>query len=468
VVSQAIITTDLGGQISYWNRAAEELFGWKASEALGRDMVDLTIHSVTHDEKQQILNWLGSGGRWSGETQMRRRDGSTFLGQADDSPILDSQDRLVGIISITQDITARRAAEDALRKSNFMRDILSASLMNTPLALVFWKITHGQSEILDWNPAAEATFGWLREEVIGKSFALFLAPRAGAIQPASASDSWFANGPMPNRMQCQSFTHSGQALLMEWFNTSLSDLASNDDAVYILSLGENITERQLREEQLRASLQEKEILLREVYHRVKNNLMIMISLIDLQSANITDQNTLAILKDLQARVRTMALVHQSLYQSTSLSQVDFEGYLIALISYLSSLYNATHKVEITFAVENLSLRIETAIPCGLIINELVSNAYKYAFPEEFGEEAECRVHIGFNKIGEKYVLDVKDNGIGMPEGFDLANSPSLGIQMVYILTNQIDGTIELLPTQGTHFHITFAERAVAPLKGAGA
>lgn len=461
VVSQAIITSDLDGKITYLNRAAEELYGWQAAEALDLPHAEL-IQTHAHKDAQAAAPSLTSQGRWSGEVEMKRRDGSAFPAQVDEMPIHDGNNQLVGTICVSQDITARKTAEEALRKSNFMRDILSVSLINTPLALIFWKVENGAIEVIDWNPAAEMIFGWVREEVIGTNFLTMLpAQPLERLDPDTLEQ--LAQGRDIQIIPDECRTRENRPVLVNWFNTLMVDYGNKNKIVYILSLGENITQRKLAEKQIRESLQEKELLLREVYHRVKNNLMVMISLIELQSTNIQDPATTAILKDLQSRIRTMALVHQSLYQSPSLAQVDFEGYLFNLISYITTLYNPPQPVEVTYAIANLPLRIEVAIPCGLIINELVSNAYKYAFPcsagNGHGARKNNRIHIGFQYTEEEYRIEVRDNGVGLPPDFELNQVHSLGMQLVMILVKQIDGHLEINNNHGASFAITFAKRS---------
>jgi len=205
-------------------------------------------------------------------------------------------------------------------------------------------------------------------------------------------------------------------------------------------------------EQVTASLEEKEVLLSEIHHRVKNNMQIISSMLRLQGRYIKDETYLQIFKDSQNRIRSMALIHEKLCQSENMANIDLDSYIRDLANSLYRTYAIAENVELKIDVENVSLSIDSAIPCGLIINELISNALKYAFPN--GREGE--ISINFRRIGDEVELVVKDNGIGMPQDLDLKHVESLGLQLVTTLVeNQLRGNLELSRTEGTEFRITF-------------
>jgi two-component sensor histidine kinase/CBS domain-containing protein len=217
-----------------------------------------------------------------------------------------------------------------------------------------------------------------------------------------------------------------------------------------------LAERKRTEEQLKISLKEKESLLKEVHHRVKNNLQIISSLLRLQSDYIRDEKTLSLFKDSQNRIRSMALIHEKLYQSKDVLRIDFGEYIYDLVSNLLHSYTA-HLQSINLRVEshNIWLSIDTAIPCGLIVNELVSNSVKHAFPNQ-NEDNEIAIEISLTD-NNKYKMTVRDNGIGFPQNIDFCNTESLGLQLVCAFTEQLEGTVELDNTNGTTFTITFIE-----------
>ena len=215
----------------------------------------------------------------------------------------------------------------------------------------------------------------------------------------------------------------------------------------------DITERKQAEERIRASLQEKEVLLKEIHHRVKNNLQIISSLLSLQSNTVADSQVLEILRESQNRVKSMALVHEKLYRSPDLARIDFAEYVRSLTAQLFRTYSTTSgAVALNLNIENIWLDVDTSIPCGLIINELVSNALKHAFPG--GREGELVVNVCRGDDGY-IVLQVSDTGVGFPATMDFRNTPSLGLKLVNTLAEQIGGTLELNRDPGTTFRITF-------------
>jgi len=225
-------------------------------------------------------------------------------------------------------------------------------------------------------------------------------------------------------------------------------------SMFTTSIIRDVTERKKTEKMLQNSLDEKEMLLKEIHHRVKNNLMIISSLLNLQSRYIKDEESKNIFKESQNRARSMALIHERLYQSTDLKRIDFGEYIRTLTN---DLYN-TYVMDISLIILNIDvddvrLDINTSIPLGLIVNELVTNSLKHAFPQ--GKSGE--INIEFHTQDDKYILEVKDNGIGFPKGLDYKNTDSLGLRIVTSLTEQIDGEIKFTNTSGTSFKIIFKE-----------
>lgn len=227
----------------------------------------------------------------------------------------------------------------------------------------------------------------------------------------------------------------------------------------------DLSERKQAENQLKASLHEKEVLLKEIHHRVKNNMQVICSLLNLQCASISDPKTLELLQEGQNRVASMALVHEQLYESEDLARIDFADYIQNLAANLLSSYDvSSDAIALKINVDNVLLSVDAAIPCGLMINELVSNSLKYAFPlipqgglrVSPGNQGEIR--IDFHAENDNHLhLTVSDNGIGFPQHLDFQNTETLGLQLVTALTSQLSGTIKLERNMGTKFKITFPQ-----------
>ncbi len=217
----------------------------------------------------------------------------------------------------------------------------------------------------------------------------------------------------------------------------------------------DITERKTAEDRLQTSLSEKEVLLREIHHRVKNNMQVISSLLNLQSRRIQDSDVLEMFRESQRRIRSMALIHERLYQSSDLSRIEFAQYLRNLASHLFHSYQVSaNRVRLRLDTEEVFININTAIPCGLIVNELISNALKHAFPE--GRTGEVAVELR-RVQGDGYILRVSDDGVGLPDGLDFRSTETLGMQIVNTLVSQLDGAIQFTRDQGTAFSISFQE-----------
>jgi two-component sensor histidine kinase len=219
------------------------------------------------------------------------------------------------------------------------------------------------------------------------------------------------------------------------------------------SLQIEIGERTRAEARVKASLQEKEALLTEIHHRVKNNLQVISSLLSLQSRSLTNPEALSVFTQSQSRVRSMALVHEKLYQSPDLARIDFAAYVRELASYLCRVYqSSTRAIPLRINAQGVFLSIERAVPCGLIVTELLSNALKYAFPE--GRTGEINVELGPEE-GDACRMTIRDNGVGLPRGVDLGHTPSLGLRIVRTLTEQLGGKISVSNDEGTAFTLVF-------------
>jgi two-component sensor histidine kinase len=222
----------------------------------------------------------------------------------------------------------------------------------------------------------------------------------------------------------------------------------------VSGIGHDITEKKQNEEKIKLSLREKEVLLKEVHHRVKNNLQVISSILNLQTSYVKDKKTLEALMESQNRIKSMAFIHENLYQQKDFSSTNFSEYVVNLSKNLVHTYSSLeNRVELKLDVENVFLNLDLAIPCGLIINELVSNSLKYAFPRKKKGEIGIRL-----KLKEEQVkLTISDNGVGIPEKINYRNTDSLGLQLVVSLVDQLNGTIKLSGQKGTSFAIAFKQ-----------
>ncbi|HNB54602.1 MAG TPA: histidine kinase dimerization/phosphoacceptor domain -containing protein, partial [Anaerolineales bacterium] len=245
-------------------------------------------------------------------------------------------------------------------------------------------------------------------------------------------------------------THQGNIRNFEITTTVIYE-SENQKPRFIQAVLRDITDRKIAEKQLQISLQEKEILLKEIHHRVKNNLQVISSLLYLQAQKIKDENLLELFRESQNRVAAMALVHEQLYQSNNFAQVNFGTYLHTLITSLFESYGAEERqIKLALEADDSTLDVHMAIPCGLLVSEIVSNALKYAFPTDNPGQ----ITVQFGKTGQTYHLLVQDNGIGLPHPH-LMRPGSLGLQLIDRLVAQISGTLKRTSPPGTTYSIQF-------------
>lgn len=242
---------------------------------------------------------------------------------------------------------------------------------------------------------------------------------------------------------------------VRWIELFINPIVDIEGQVTEISLvGHDITEKKLSEKEIVESLKEKEVLLKEIHHRVKNNLQVISSILNLQSSFVKDEKTLEILDESRNRIRSMAIIHENLYRTTNFSSIDFTSYLQNLCTNLISSYHVySGIVEFKDEMEKIDLVLDQAIPCGLLVNELITNSIKYAFPSK----QEGQITVGLEEKDETIYLRIEDNGIGLPKDFDMMKTDTLGLQLVSTLVEQLDGEITVRNHQGTKYLITFGK-----------
>jgi len=378
-----------------------------------------------------------------------RGDGQQIWLGTNKVPLHDSEGNVVGLLGTFADITERKRAAAALSESQ--RKL--ATLIDSLPGIVFscakdpnWTMTYLSEGCLNLT-------GYTSEELLGNREVSYNSITSTEDFPnVLDAINTAITLKQPYVVEYRIRTKSGEE---KWLWEKGSGVFnSNGEVLGLEGFITDITELKQADEKIKASLKEKEVLLKEIHHRVKNNLQIISSLLKLQSGYIKDKHTLEMFKDSQSRIRSMALIHEKLYQSQDLSKVNFAEYITSLAANLFRSYElATTTINPIVKVENIFLEIDVAVPCGLIINELVSNSLKYAFPDR--REGEIQIHLYF--INEHEIkLIISDNGIGLPKDFDFQNTGTLGLQLVNNLVEQLEGTIEVNGHSGTEFRIKFA------------
>jgi len=346
------------------------------------------------------------------------------------------------ILDITDQVEAQKSID---KRTKFIETILN----NLPLGIAVNEINSGKSTFI--NNEFQEISGWTKKEIpnLRKLFKKALNnPEQGKnISNKIRSD---IKEKKPENLfwdciELESKTGDKKYL-------SAKTIPLYDQNLIILTV-QDITERIIADKQIQHSLKEKEILLREIHHRVKNNLQTISSLLDLQAESIKDSAALEAFRSSQSRIRSMALIHERLYKSENLSRIKAQEYIKNLIDYLEATYDSqAGNVKLKTNVQNIQLNLDAAIPCGIIINELVSNSMKYAFPGEGAGTIEVSLLVS---SADSISLSVKDDGIGIPADITVKNSPSLGLQLVYLLAKQINGTLITERENGTKVELIF-------------
>ncbi len=465
----AILSKTLEGIIVSWNTGACGIYGYMAEEVVGKP-VSILVPPNHLDEMPQLLRRVSQGESVEHyETVRRRKDGELITVSLAVSPVRDASGRVVGASTIARDITERKQAEEALRLANaYNRSLLEASL--DPL------VTIGpDGKVTDVNAATEAATGRSRAELIGTDFCDYFTEPAKA---RAGYEQVFREGSV--RDYALELRHRDGHVISVLYNAS----TYRDEAgkvIGVFAAARDITERKRAEaalkevnerleqrvaertaalaeseQHLRASLAEKEVLLKEIHHRVKNNMQVISSLVDLQADRLEDGAMRSVLQDVTHRVRSMALVHEKLYQSADMARVEFAEYAQSLLNYLWRAHGSVASgVRLALDMEPVSLSVNAAVPSGLILNELVSNALKHAFRGRTGGEVAVSLRGGADG---GVCLRVRDNGTGLPPDLDWRQADSLGLRLVQILAGQLRATVEVSGGEGTEFAVTFRGR----------
>lgn len=439
-----IVATDIDYTINDFNSAAEATFGYTREEVIGQH---LSILFSDEQEMKKVIQRITENGSLANEIINKKKDGTFFISFLSASVLKNEKGEIVGAMGVSRDITALKKAEEELRLSEERHRAIydQAYIGIARIAKMgrFLLVNERLCDMLDFTA----------EELYRKTFYELAVP--DEVEESLVDWDQLLSGKIKNFSREQTYMRKDGQLLSANVTVSLVR-DTNDSPNYFVAVFEDITERKEYERQLEESLKEKEVLLKEVHHRVKNNMQVISSILNLQSSYIEDETALGILRESQDRIKSMSFVHESLYQSNTLSEVNFAEYIQNITRNLYHSYSRPEGgIDLRFDLESIYLNLDTSIPCGLIINEVVSNSLKYAFA---GREQGI-ISVVFSKLSDgKLKLIIGDDGIGLPDNFDIENAESLGLQLVTTLVTQVSGELDIDNSKGTQFTIVFKEQ----------
>jgi PAS domain S-box-containing protein len=440
-----ILATDKEGYVTEFNLAAQRTFGYSIQEVIG-------VHEdFLYAEPEQILEITEElkkrSGVYSGEVVNRKKSGELFTSFLSASVLRNDYGEVIGAMGVSRDITEIKKTEEQLTlqaaKLNSIIETSSHYIWTFNRELKLTSYNHNYARMIEARYGAEVEVG---ADLFKGKF----------VSTSEHNDYWTIKCLAAFRGIPQQFETSfliEKTGVTNWMEVFLNPIYGLDKKVTEISgIGRDITEKKLSEEKLKQSLKEKEVLLKEVHHRVKNNLQVISSILNLQSSYVKDKKTLEILRESQNRIKSMSFIHESLYQTRDFSSINFTEYVTNLSNNLVHSYQSfEEKVELDLKIQDVYLNLDVAIPCGLIINEILSNALKYAFPKN----RPGKINIRLTHKNQEITLVISDNGIGLPAHIDYNNTESLGLQLVVTLVDQLGGSIKMDRSKGTRFTIVF-------------
>ena len=440
----ATIIFNKEGIITLANKEMTKLFEYSSEEIENKKK---WTEFVYPDDLSKMINYHNkreknpASAPNSYETRFVDRHGMVHDTKITVDKIPDTDDYVTSVLDITDLKNAYRELESS---ENRFRSLFE----NNPVP---YQSLDLDGKYIDLNEQLSELLGYSREEILGKSFSDFWTSET--IDEFPQKFEYLKDHGWANNVEINLVCKNGDIKTVLLTGRTQKDPITGQ---FLRTHGilYDISERKLMEDKLKKSLEEKDLLIKEIHHRVKNNLMVISSLLNLQSNLIKDKEAKNIFRESQSRAKSMAMIHERLYSSDDLKRIDFGDYIRTLSTELFHTYVLDPSIiNLKLNVEKIMIDINTAVPLGLIVNELVSNAMKYAFPA--GRPGE--IDISFHQIDDKYVLIVKDDGVGIPSDLDINKVKSLGLQLVTNLSNQIDGVLKLNRENGTNFEITFKE-----------
>lgn len=439
IITRAPVDDPLNSKIVFVNDAFERLTGYKKEEVKEKNPTFLhgegTDNNVISHINKKILNHESL----RTEFVNYKKNGTPYWVELVMSPFPAEEDGYKYWVGINRDITQRKKAEKNLEESEYRYRAYTELSFDAIFEISL------DGTITDCNARASEMFGYSRNELIGMNTKKLTPKKYRSIQPEVFSDE-ITTG---NEIWERKYRHKDGSIIQTAINTQMYTRSGEQR---LIAYVRDITDQKEYEQAIQKSLKEKEVLLAEIHHRVKNNLAIISGLLEMQIFNSGNEALINELKESQFRIQSIAMVHEKLYQSESFSDVAIDSYINELLEFISDSFDHEDKnITVHQQVEATNLNVNKAIPCGLILNELITNSYKHAFKHR----NEGTINISLTEADSQITLLVQDDGPGLPNDFDISNPSSLGMTLIQTLIDQLDGTLDIESDNGTTFRVEF-------------
>ncbi|XDD41899.1 PAS domain S-box protein [Leptospira sp. WS60.C2] len=431
-VLDAVIGTDFNQIINYWNKAAEKIFLWKAKEVIGKNIAEVLKSKYSHHSNQEVIETVHQKGSFIGEATLEAKDGS-FRNIEINLVLLNDETELpTGYIFVARDISERLIALKQIKESEAKLTQIIESAMDAIISI------DSSKRIILFNGAAEKMFGYESNDMIGKSLDS-LIPESFRNQHDKHIDHFAETGVSRRAMGALGEVRGLRSNGMEFpIEASISQISVNGESLFTVIL-RDVTVRNISETKIQKLLHEKENILKEIHHRVKNNMSSLFTLLTLQAKSQEDQSVQTILYEAAGRIKSMIVLYEKLYHSETDNSVLIQDYFPSICTEIVSIFPKKVDIKLDILHEPIELNAKILSSLGIILNELITNSIKHAFSDISKPEIILKISRDRNYLS----LEYSDNGIGIPESISFENTPGFGLQLIGMLTDQMEGKVKI-------------------------
>ncbi|TGL53140.1 response regulator [Leptospira kemamanensis] len=429
-VLDAVIGTDFNHRINYWNKAAEKIFSWKEEEVIGKNILEVLKTEFLSHSIEEVIRKVNHEGSFIGEAIQYAKNGEIRNIEVNLVLLNDESDLPSGYIFVSRDISERLIALKQIKESEAKLTQIIESAMDAIISIDVSK------QIILFNGAAEKMFGYDARDIIGKPLDR-LIPEAFRKQHDKHIDQFKQTGVSRRAMgalgEISGLRSNGEEFPIE---ASISQITVNGESLFTVIL-RDVSVRTLSETKIQKLLIEKENILKEIHHRVKNNMSSLFTLLSLQANSQEDLSIQTILYEAAGRIKSMIVLYDKLYHSETDNSVSIQNYFPAICHEIVSIFPKNVSIQLEILEESIELNAKVLSSLGIILNELITNSMKHAFVDH----ANPAINLKITKEGTSIILEYSDNGKGIPESVSFQNTPGFGLQLIGMLTDQIGGKI---------------------------